>query len=249
MSSHKFTNKKLLADLSKRDVKQLNIYLQELEKLNINDTTNYLKNLISKSGTSNIYNITSQLLQNPKSLENIDSIYENDKSMLPLMIYENYCNYTNPQAYSDIVSSFAINDLVEEHVYSYQKWGLSSIQIFFSVINPINIINENTKRNFIKLRFIKEIHKTSAKNSNKKIIKYYKNIFNKDNTLFSFDQENINCFNKIVNESMNKKSSPRVAELLNHYRLTHKDIQSLFNTSKQLKENKTISNIKKRYSV
>lgn len=186
-----------------------------------------------------LYFATKNLLDNYKNLNKCLQLYETEKVLLPLTIYENYykkifkqTNNTNIilDVMTSITNSISIGDVIETNIYSDQNWFLQNIHGFYTCVNTSYTINnlqpKNPKQNQkqtnlnYELVFSADLNKTSSKNINKK-----KNIF----TLQSkFKNKNINdvlYINKILYELEQNKKNSIIKSIKNTYGLDNKNIQ------------------------
>lgn len=176
-----------------------------------------------------LYNATKSLLNNYKSINDSLQLYETEKVLLPLTIYENYYkklfkqkNKNILKLMSDITDSISIGDVIETNIYSDQNWFLQNIHGFYTCANTSYIINNTIPNNIVdyEVIFSADLNKTSSRNINKK-----KNIL----TLQSkFKDKNINdiiYINKIIYELDKTKNNNLLKKIKQIYNLDNKNIQ------------------------
>ena len=141
-----------------------------------------------KSFNTDILNSIKNLMKNETSIEVINSIYNNDKVLVPLMFHENYFKYIffkknrhfsqdDFTALAQISKCFSIGDFIETHIYSDQNWNLQENHRFISCIYTLEIIKNNfllgdSDVNSIVFNYNSELNKTSLKNINRKNINH-----------------------------------------------------------------------------
>lgn len=136
-----------------------------------------------------LYKATNKILTDYTDIESGLELYETDKVLIPLMIFENYHNYVKKEAYSKILNNLSIGDILENYIYGEQNWDLLELHGIISCCIPSYLISKysNGIKNS-KLEFAIDLNRTSVKKMNKKkIIKtnnslnknHYKNIRNK----------------------------------------------------------------------
>ena len=173
-----------------------------------------------------LYIATKSLLDNYKNINKCLQLYETEKVLLPLTIYENYYKKIFKQqclpkdtlnTMVAISDSISFGDVIETNIYSDQNWFLQNIHGFYTCVNTSYNINMiKTKKIDYDLVFSADLNKTSSKNINKK-----KNIAN---TQSKFKLKNINT------------SIIRI--LKNSYNLDNKNIQVILKIDKTNIKNK-----------
>ena len=185
-------SKELVTDiimLAQNDIRKLINILQELSFHITSDriiSQNIFNNFILTTREKNInvslFTATETILNSYLMYDNILTLYETEKVLLPLMIHENYIkkiitkhstSYINNlniiQEISDLLS---IGDNIETRIYTEQNWFLQTIHGFYTCVCTSYLINKiNIKK--IKLHNIKfsiYLNKKSLKNINRKNI-------------------------------------------------------------------------------
>jgi DNA polymerase III delta prime subunit len=92
----------------------------------------------------------------------IQSIYDSDKSKVPMIIHQNYAHAVSSQKTSNsiklsnslkIIDSLIISDEIEKMMYNRQCWGLPSIQSITCSHIPNYYINKHPKLNYISAKW------------------------------------------------------------------------------------------------
>lgn len=178
-----------------------------------------------------LYVAARNLLDNYKSINECLQLYETEKVLLPLTIYENYYRKIFKQnlqpndilnIMSDVTNSVSTGDVIETNIYSDQNWFLQNIHGFYTCADTsykINSIKSNEKL-YYDVIFSADLNKTSSKNINKK-----KNIFPLQNKLKNKNIEDILYVNKIFFELDKLKMNNVIKQIKSTYDLDNKNIQ------------------------
>ena len=245
-----------IIDLSQNDIRRLINLLQELS-LNYNNliTKKNIEEFINKTREKDIdiglFNSTVQLINNYLPYDNIIKLYETEKVLLPLMIYENYLkkmNYENNiNNIKNISNSISIGDNIETSIYTDQNWYLQNIHGFFTCINTSYWINKNNLKNEINIddiKFSSDLNKTSLKNINRK------NINNLSKIINNKSNQEILMLNKICNHLIENNKEQELIDILKSYNknITIKEIELCLKIDKTSEFNTLGSKDKKRIS-
>ena len=245
-----------IIDLSQNDIRRLINLLQELS-LNYNNfiTKQNIEEFINKTREKDIdiglFNSTVQLINNYLPYDNIIKLYETEKVLLPLMIYENYLkkmNYENNiNNIKNISNSISIGDNIETSIYTDQNWYLQNIHGFFTCINTSYWINKNNlkyKINIDDIKFSSDLNKTSLKNINRK------NINNLSKIINNKSNQEILMLNKICNHLIENNKEQELIDILKSYNknITIKEIELCLKIDKTSEFNTLGSKDKKRIS-
>ena len=255
----KFENANLIdkiIDLSQNDVRRLINLLQELS-LNYNNfiTEQNIEEFINKTREKDIdiglFNSTVQIINNYLPYDNIIKLYETEKVLLPLMIYENYLKKMNSENninnIRNISNSISIGDNIETSIYTDQNWYLQNIHGFFTCINTSYWINKNNLKNkidFDDIKFSSDLNKTSLKNINRKNINNLAKIINNKSN------QEILMLNKICNHLIENNKEQELIDILKSYNknITIKEIELCLKIDKTSEFNTLGSKDKKRIS-
>jgi hypothetical protein len=220
------------------DIRKLISILQDLyytykEKIITSDMfKEYLQMTQKKNIDIGLYNATKYLLDNYKNINDCLQLYETEKVLLPLTIYENYhqklfLNKLNNndilKLMSDITDSISIGDVIETNIYSDQNWFLQNIHGFYTCVYTSYLINLKIPNNKSKYEvvFSADLNKTSSKNINKK-----KNIVTLQSKFKNKNIDDIIYINKIIYElSNNSNNNELIKKLKKIYNLDNKNIQ------------------------
>jgi len=179
------------------------------------------------------------LMDNYKTIQNSLKMYDKEKVLLPLMLYENYpLSIENKilnskekiNMISEVINSLSIGDVIETNIYSDQNWYLQDTHGFFSCVKPsYNMISSNNNK-FYNLNFSYDLNSVSIKNINKK------NFINIKNHLPNFNNNDILYLHKIYKYQLKNKKTDKLNKILSNYNITIKNITSINNIDKTYRE-------------
>ena len=188
------------------DIRRLIIILQDiyLTYNNVEIDQNKLRQYFCYSQKKDIeislFDATKNILNNIKSINEYMDMYEANKILLPLMIYENYfrCIFAKQPIKSQdnktslllkqldvgrrICNSTSKGDVIETNIFTDQNWMNQCIQGFYTICDNSHTINSvfdplNYKTNYYNIEFSLDLNKTSLKNINRKNITGLQKIF------------------------------------------------------------------------
>jgi hypothetical protein len=188
-----------------------------------------------------LYYAAKNLLDNYNNINDCLQLYETEKVLLPLTIYENFYRKIFKQnlipsqilkIMSNVTNSISIGDVIETNIYSDQNWFLQNIHGFYTcvdtsyIMNTVQITNDKKKDIASKQKinydviFSADLNKTSSKNINKK-----KNIIPLQAKFKDKNIEDILYINKIFLKLGEKNMISTIASLKDTYKLDNKFIQ------------------------
>ena len=198
--------------------------LIQLDELKINFGSNQITLELLNSFTDimkdkdldfDLYKATNKILTHYKGIDSCLDLYETEKVLLPIMIFENYHKFIKKDSYSKILNNLSIGDILENYIYGEQNWDLLELHGIISCSIPSYLINKysNGIKYAVKLEFAADLNRTSVKKMNKKNItktnnslnkNYYKNIRNKSIDEFIYMGEIMNKINEENKPSSNQ---------------------------------------------
>ena len=137
---------------------------------------NFVKESNHKIQTLDIFKSTEKLLNGYKNEKDFDideclDIYECNKVIIPLMIYQNYHEFVSQENYLNIIEKISNADIFENYIYCEQIWDLVRIYGIIGCVIPSFYSNKFSKNpNSVKLKFSDDLHKTSSKKKKQKYI-------------------------------------------------------------------------------
>ena len=200
---------------SQMDIRKLLLILEDLKltynnkEINENEWNYYILSSKKKNINIGLYESTRKIFDKYTNISKNIELYETEKVLLPLMIFENYAKNlllrqipSNTELYeimykvSDYIS---IGDNVETNIYTDQNWYLQKLHGFYTCVETSYYINKYPRKNSntYVLNFSTDLNKTSLKNINKR------NINNIQILLENKNLSDIMYLNKIINNDIN----------------------------------------------
>ena len=209
-----------------------NMYLQIKDKSDI-ITDKFIKenytSFCQKELDLTIYEMIDKLLNYDLVPNEAIKIYECDKSLLPMMIHENYVDYISIQKdtvniyqkldeIQETIDAIIDGDIIDKTMYNNQSWYLQKIHGLNSCYIPSNIINQHKKKYFKRSKFTTALGKFSLYCSNKKNINSVINTVNGKN---SYSIEDIHIMSDIIlyNLLNDKGQRDKGVSLMKNYKL------------------------------
>jgi len=201
---------------SKYNFKRVIFILQDLRNIYKNNIitiqkfNEYNNIFIDTNIDFELYDVSYDLMTNNYDIDTIMKKFSSNKVLIPLMIHQNYIKYIlkfeknklkQKKIIQNISKDLSIGDVIENNIYSEQRWDLISLYGFFSCIIPVkNISNINKNKEKMELKFPDDLPKTSSKKINTNNLKYIVDHF--DNiTIFDLLMiKNIIKYNKNIKE-------------------------------------------------
>lgn len=256
----KIKNENLIINIikySQFDIRKLLLILEDLKltyndkEINENEWNNYILSSKKKNINIGLYESTRDIFDKYTNIPKTIELYETEKVLLPLMIFENYAKNlllrqisTNTELYEimyKITDSISIGDNVETNIYTDQNWYLQKLHGFYTCVETSYNINKYPRKNsnIYTLNFSTDLNKTSLKNINKR------NINNIQNLLKNKNLTDIMYLNKIINHDINNDKYNFIKKFIKSYDLNNKHIELINKIDKSLEKIKFNNKIKK----
>ena len=238
-----------IIEYSQKDIRKCILILQDLYLTfgsNIDDVKFKLYRLYTqrKDIDCGLLISNKNLMDNYKSIQASLKMYDKEKVLLPLMLFENYPlaienKELSPKdkinMISNITNSLSIGDVIETNIYSDQNWYLQDTHGFFSCAKPsfdMVLKNNNTSNQskYYNLNFSYDLNSVSIKNINRK------NFTNIQNHLINFNNYDILYLHKIYKYQIKNKKTDKLNKILTNYKITLKNITSINNIDKTYRE-------------
>lgn len=234
------------------DIRKLILILKDLkltfflEKINRNNYNEFLKFTNLKVRNYNI-NDTTKIIINNYNYDNAFKYYNNEKVILPLMIYENFINKLKLKkdkknllnTIIKISNLITWGDIIETNIYTDQNWYLQKIHGFITIITTSFYINNYDSNNYdLKINFSSDLNKTSLKNINKKNFNNIKNI------IINKSIDDILFINNMFYEFVENNNIPLIVKYIKNYNLEYKIFDIIIKVNKLKKI--TINSIQKK---
>jgi len=190
-----------------------------------------------------LYKATNELLYKYSTINDCLRIYETEKTLIPLMIHQNYVRVINSnvddidrkfELTQEIADYLSMGDVIENYIYGDQIWDLQEIHGFYTcVATSYNICQElSDDPSYIKIDFALDLNKTSIKQINKK------NITNTDSCFKNMNISDYIYLNKIIRSLIENNKLEECVKLLKEYNIKLEHIESLLKIDK-IKNTKT----------
>ena len=256
----KIKNESLIINIikySQFDIRKLLLILEDLKltyndkEINENEWNNYILSSKKKNINIGLYESTRDIFDKYTNIPKTIELYETEKVLLPLMIFENYAKNlllrqisSNTELYEimyKITDSISIGDNVETNIYTDQNWYLQKLHGFYTCVETSYNINKYPRKNsnIYTLNFSTDLNKTSLKNINKR------NINNIQNLLKNKNLTDIMYLNKIINHDINNDKYNFIKKFIKSYDLNNKHIELINKIDKSLEKIKFNNKIKK----
>lgn len=243
---------------SQNDIRRLIYTLQDIKymygenEITLEILENYLELSKEKDIDIDLFKETNKIFTNFNSINENLKYYETDKTLLPLMIQENYIKIISQNTDKNkikkikemkrIIENLSYGDIVENYIYGDQNWDMQEIHGYYTCVTTSYYISEylkNKKKIYNRLAFPADLNRTSIKKINKKNInntnKYFDNMY-----IFDYIYIN-NIFNKILkNDDLDE-----CVKILNEYNINLEYIDSLLKIDK-IKNDKMILSSKQK---
>jgi DNA polymerase III delta prime subunit len=228
---------------SQRDFRRLIFILQDLKyafgknMITMEMIDDYCMTSKKKDVDFDLFNATELLLHSYKSVDDCMRYYETEKTLLPLMIHQNYIKsiltiadensletYDNIYELSELLSK---GDVVENYIYGDQNWDMCEVHGFYTcVITSYLLSNINPNMESIKLDFPMDLNRTSIQKINKK------NILNANKCLNTMNIHDYIYINQIIRSMLNDGNNNECIRLFDGYNIKMEHIESLLKVDK-----------------
>jgi DNA polymerase III delta prime subunit len=145
------------------------------------------------------------LFNGPSKPEELLKIYVTEKSLLPMMMHENYLDFIPLQVgISDLeklenikktIDSIVLGDIIDKTMYNNQSWHLQEIHGLTSCWVPCYYVNKNKKSAFKRATFTTALGRFSFQRANQKNINGLVRKINRDDT---YSLEDIRALSEII---------------------------------------------------
>lgn len=236
---------KVVAELAQGDFRRLMFLLQNFSNIkkspiDINDIYEYYDIVSKKTLDLNSFDITNKIFLRQTTAEEILKLYDTDKSLLPMMIHENYLsvigsqNTTTQQKLTNCQSCLdaVINgDIIEKMMYNTQSWYLQPIHGLSSCYIPSYYSNVSTKLNHQRAQWTTTLGRFSLQRASMKNINMIISLLN---TGRNYGVDDVQVLSQLILFNLlDSKGCPQIGvEYLKNYNLTIKDLEKLIKVDK-----------------
>ncbi len=185
----------VIIDYCQNDLRKILTFIDEIyinhknKYINQNAYNELIKTIGKDTKSLDLFKATEHLLTTYENLNNCLDLYKTDKTVVPLMIFENYHKYT--ESHSIIMDKISLSDIFESYIFCEQNWDLLDIHGLISCGIPSYYINKYTNNNKNqKLIYATDLNKASVMRMNKKNKSGTSNLKTSKNDTFTFKKEN-----------------------------------------------------------
>jgi DNA polymerase III delta prime subunit len=228
---------------SQRDCRRLIFILQDLKyafgkkMITMEMINDYCTTSKKKDVDFDLFNATELLLHSYTSMDDCMRYYETEKTLLPLMIHQNYiksilavADENSLETYEQIYNLSELlskGDVVENYIYGDQNWDMCEVHGFYTcVITSFLLSNINPSTDSIKLDFPMDLNRTSIQKINKK------NILNANKCLNTMNIQDYIYINQIIRSLLNNGKNNECIRLFDGYNIKMEHIESLLKVDK-----------------
>jgi hypothetical protein len=208
--------------------------------IDVNDIYDYYDIVSKKSLDLNSFDMTNRIFQRQTSAEEILKLYDADKSLLPMMVHENYLtvigsqNTTPQQKLANCqacLDSIINGDIIEKVMYNTQSWYLQPIHGLCSCYIPSYYSNVYSKLNHQRAQWTTTLGRFSLQRANMKNINLLISLLN---TGHSYSVDDVQLLSQLILFNLlDPHGNPQVGvEYLKNYNLTIKDLEKLIKVDK-----------------
>ena len=242
----------LLINYSQNDVRRLTFLLQDIhnsinkEVITSEDIEKLYESFSKKKLDISLFEATNKLLNNYNNFEETTLLYESDKSLMAMMLHENFINTIQKnrkdknkkklnQIY-DIIHNLSIGDIIDKYIYNNQYWGLQGYNGVIKCSLPSKLLNDMEKNSYMNTdtNFTSLLSKSALQYGNQKNFILIKDKYKISKKYVLYANEIIlNELMKSNDENIMKKSLKRLI----HYNMNISDLEKIIKLNKIDKQN------------
>jgi DNA polymerase III delta prime subunit len=228
---------------SQKDFRRLIFILQDLkyaynnEIITMEMLDEYCLTSKKKDVDFDLFNATELLLHSYTSIDDSIRYYETEKTLLPLMIHQNYIKsilsisdekkietYENISNISELLSN---GDVIENYIYGEQNWDMYEVHGYYTCVATSYILSKiNPYKESSKLDFPMDLNRTSIQKINRK------NIINANKCLNNMNIHDYIYINQIVRKMLLDNKNSECMKLFDGYGIKMEHIESLLKVDK-----------------
>lgn len=243
----------LLVKYSQKDVRRLTFLLQDAftyidkQMITCEDVEELYQFFSKKKIDISLLEMTNKIINHSPDINDILTIYQNDKSLISMLLHENYVstiqkNRKNKEKDKlkylyEISHYFSIGDIIDKYIYNYQYWNLQPFNGAIKCALPSIILNEMKKTTTLnnKLNFTNMLSKSALQLGNHKNITYFKYKFGISKK-YTFYASQI-LLNGLINNHKNKNKLKEYILFAKKCNLTFDELDKLIKIDKLNKDN------------
>jgi replication factor C subunit 1 len=236
----------LLINYSQNDVRRLTFLLQDVfssvkkEIITSEDIENIYNSFAKKNLDIGLFDAANKLLNNYKSLEETLVLYEADKSLMAMMIHENFIsiiqknrknnNQSKLKNIYNIIHNLSIGDIIDKYIYNNQYWGLQQYNGVIKCSYPSLILNNMEKTYYNNdINFTALLSKSALQYGNQKNFIHIKNKYQINKKYVLYANEII--LNELM-KSEDKNCTTTSIQRLISYNMDINDLEKIIKLNK-----------------
>lgn len=183
-----------------------------------------------------LFKATENILLRYNNINDCLRFYEMEKTLLPLMIHQNYINCVvkkkgsiseKYRVVNKISKSLSFGDVIDNYIYSDQNWNLQELHGLYTCTMPSYYLHDSKlSGNLVNVRFATDLNKTSIKRINKK------NIVTSNKMFTNMNVSDYIYLSKIIKKLLDENDIPKCIELLKNYKIELSNIELLLKIDK-----------------
>lgn len=236
---------KVVAELAQGDFRRLIFLLKnfsniEKRPIETNDIYAYYDVISKKIIDLSSFDVTNKIFQSQTRVEEILKLYDTDKSLLPMMVHENYVTVVNAQNTNNAnkmrncyqcIDAIVNGDVIEKIMYNTQSWSLQPIHGLTSCYIPSYYANVHPLLGYRGASWTTALGRYSLRCANIKNINLLSSMLNTGHT---YSVEDIQLLSQVILYNLLDPHGDRKigAEYMKQYNLSVKDIEKLIKVDK-----------------
>lgn len=240
----------LLVNYSQCDFRRITYLLQDIhntyhnKRITIDDIEELFNNFSKKKIDLGLFDATKKLLTNYKSLNETLSLYESDRSLVSMMIHENFLLNINEKDFQtnlpyiyNVYHYMALGDIIDRIIYNNQTWYLQDFNGVIKCSYPSYMCNNIFSKNkqTTKTEFTSILSKSAIQFSNFKCIISIKNKFKVNKRYLYYLTYPL--LKNLFLRTEKDKSYQKTIKLMKYYNLNVTLIEKMVKLSKANEEN------------
>ena len=242
----------LVINYSQNDVRRLTFLLQDVsnsfqnKEISCEDIEKMYTSFSKKNLDISLFEATNKLLNNYNSLDETSILYESDKSLMAMMLHENFIttvqknrkdkNSIKLEKIYEIIHNLSIGDIIDKYIYNNQYWGLQEYNGVIKCSLPSKIIN-NMEKNICSnsdINFTSLLSKSALQYGNQKNFILIKDKMQISKKYVMYANEII--LNELMKSNENENIKKSLKKILN-YNMDISDLEKIIKLNKIDKQN------------
>ena len=242
----------LIINYSQNDVRRLTFLLQDISKtfenkhITSEDIETLYKSFSKKNLDIGLFEATNKLLNNYHNLEETIVMYESDKSLMAMMMHENFIttiqknrkdtNSVKLEKIYEVIHNLSVGDIIDKYIYNNQYWGLQGYNGIIKCSLPSKIVNNMEKSLYSNsdINFTSLLSKSALQYGNQKNFILIKDKLQISKKYVMYANEII--LNELMNTNENENITRSLKRIIN-YNMDINDLEKIIKLNKIDKQN------------